>query len=285
MSRYTFREKRCLVTGASSGLGRAVASALVAEGARVLATGRDEARLDRLRAEALGAGASAERLLVHRADLTDANERRALLDTARERFGSALDIVVQSAGVGAYGRLTSHAPEVMRQVFEINVFAAAELAREVHTLLGAGREAVMAVIGSVVARRGLPGRPEYSASKFAIAGLVEALRAEWSYDGIHVALINPGFTRTDFEENLIVDTAYLKSAQRRRQSPEQVARGVLRAIRGRKHEVVSASFKERLLLLVNRISPWVVDTGLARWTRALYRRHGVEPAGGGVRGR
>lgn len=275
MTRYDFRNRRCLVTGASSGLGHAIALALVARGARVLATGRSPERLEGWREAALHLGAPNDCALTLAADLTDGHARRRLVEAAGEHFGSALDLLVQSAGVGAYGRFLSHSPETMRRLFEINVFAVAELARESHALLCAGNDATMAVIGSIVARRGLPGRPEYSSSKFAVAGLVESLRAEWSYNRIHISLINPGFTRTEFENNLLIDTAYIKSASRRTQSPEHVARAVLSAVAKRKNEVVAANLRERTLLAVNRVAPWIVDRGLARWTRNLYRRHGV----------
>ena len=124
-------------------------------------------------------------------------------------------------------------------------------------------------IGSIVARRGLPGRSEYSASKFAVAGFTEAIRAEWARDGIDVLLLNPGFTATEFERNLVVDTAVYKTDHRRTMTADRVARATLRALaRGRNEVTLSAP--GRLLLLVNRLAPRFVDWGLGRWTRRLY---------------
>jgi short-subunit dehydrogenase len=262
------REARTLVTGATSGLGRALALALTRRGARVIATGRSADRLEDLRREA---GA----IETFAADLTDEGDRRRLIDAVASRFDGALDVAVQAAGVGAYGRFTSHDPSVLREIFEVNFFAPAELARGLYPLLRLGTRPAMVVIGSIVARRGLPGRPEYSASKFALAGLVESLRSEWTRDGIHILLVNPGFTRTGFERNLLVDTAYIKSEHRRSMAPEAVADAALRALARRKNEI-TLSLNGRTLLLVNRILPRLVDWGLGRWTRKLYTKHDPE---------
>jgi short-subunit dehydrogenase len=264
-----FEDLRCLVTGASSGLGRALAEALALEGARVLATGRDATRLEALVADLESRGVAPGRVAAAPADLTDDDDRRRLLDAAAARFGGALDVLVQSAGVGAYGRFMSHDPAVLRRVFEINVFALAETARLAYPLLRRGERPAMVVLGSIVARRGLPGRSEYSASKHAVAGFAEAVRAEWSRDGIHVLLVNPGFTRTEFERNLVIDTAIYKVADRRTMDPAAVARRTLRALARRRNEA-TFSLSGRLLLTFNRLLPRFVDWGLGRWTRRLY---------------
>ncbi len=272
MSRRPLADARCLVTGASSGLGRALARQLAAAGARVVVTGRSADRLDALVAELQPPGAPPDRVVAVPADLTSESDRRRLLDRTAEIQGGALDLAVQSAGVGAYGRFLSHDPAILRQIFEINVFAVAELARGLHPLLKAGRPSTMVVLGSIIARRGLPGRSEYSASKHAVAGFVEAIRAEWSRDGVHLLMVNPGFTATEFEHNLLVDTAVYKVAHRRTMSADAVAQKTLKALaRGRNEVTLSAG--GRTLLLANRLLPRFVDWGLARWTRRLYADH------------
>jgi short-subunit dehydrogenase len=215
------------------------------------------------------AGASPDQILAVPADLTDADDRRALLDATADRFDGALDLVINAAGVGAYGRFESHDPSVMRQVFEINVFALAEICRGALPLLRRGDRPSVLNIGSIVARRGLPGRPEYSASKFAVAGLTEALRAEWAIDGIHVMLLNPGFTTTGFERNVVVHTAIYKTESHRSMTPDAVARAGLRGLLHGRRELTLTS-RGRLLLAVNRALPGFVDWGFGRWTRRLY---------------
>lgn len=270
MPRSSLRDARCLVTGASSGIGRALALDLARQGARLVLTGRA--------AEPLHATAEAARAVDHAdvhalaADLTSPTDRDRLVQHTADAFENALDLVVHSAGVGAYGRFESHPPDVLRAIFEINVFALAELCRAALPMLRNGRQPALVVLGSPVARRALPGRAEYSASKHAVAGLMDALRAEWAIDGIHVLLVNPGFTDTPFETNLLIDTAYYKTAHRRTMSPEHVAEATLRALRRGRHEI-TLSLGPRALLGFNRLSPRFVNWGLARWTRRLYAQH------------
>lgn len=264
----TFQDARCLVTGASSGLGRALAEGLVRSGARVILTGRSAERLDAVARGLIDNGARPEALDRVIADLTRADDRQRLFDITADRLG-ALDLVVNSAGVGAYGRFESHDESVLRKIFEINLFALAEVCRAALPLLRLGTRPALVNLGSIVARRALPGRPEYSASKFAVAGLTESLRAEWAIDGISVLLVNPGFTATAFESNLVVDTAIYKTNSHREMTAEQVALATLEALRQGRHEL-TLSPGGRLLLLVNRLLPRVVDWGLSRWTRRLY---------------
>src|SRR5690348_10658142 len=100
--RRDYREARCLVTGASSGLGRALAVELVRRGAQVVLTGRSADRLDGTVRSLLDSGARPEAVLAVPADLTRPDDRRRLADAVADRFGGALDILVNSAGVGAY---------------------------------------------------------------------------------------------------------------------------------------------------------------------------------------
>jgi short-subunit dehydrogenase len=278
MKRPDFEGARCLVTGASSGLGRAIATALLHRGGSVLGTGRNAARLDAWRQSCLSAGVRPERLATEIADLTLGIERARLVEQTAAWFDGTLDLLVHCAGVGAYGQFLSHEPDILRNLLEINVLATAELLRSVHPLLARGRTPALAVMGSIVSRRGLPGRSEYSASKFAVAGLIESLRAEWHRHGIHILLVNPGFTRTDFERHLLIDTALLNTQRRRTMSPERVAGATLRGLLRRKHEI-RLSADGRLLLFANRVFPGLVDWGMARWTTRLLERGGNAQSG------
>lgn len=269
---------RGLVTGASSGLGKALAGHLVRAGAAVIMTGRSAERLEAAASEFVRDGADPERILTIPADLTRPSDRHRLFDLARERFG-ALDLVINNAGVGATGQFDTHDPSVLRDIFEINVFAMAEVCRLALPLLADGNDPVMVAMGSVNARRGLPGRSEYSASKFAVTGFVESIRIEWRRFGIHVLQVNPGFTDTPFDEHALVDTARVSVSHRRTMSPDAVARATLQAIERGKSEI-TLSRDGKLLLLANRIMPRVVDWGLTRWllkhfpdAPVLRRRH------------
>lgn len=269
MARHDFRGTRCLVTGASSGIGRAIARALARQGARVVLTGRNAERLEAVVSALVGEGVAPDALLAVPADLRDVSNRARLFEAVTRFHAEALDIVFNAAGVGVYGRFESHDERALRDIFEINVFALAEVCRASLPLLRRGERPAVVNIGSIIARRALPGRSEYSASKHAVAALTDSIRAEWKIDGIHVLLVNPGFTATSFEENVLVDTAIYKTAHRRTARPEDVAEATLRALSRRKNEV-TLTFPGRLLLRVNRLWPRFVDWGLARWTVRLY---------------
>ena len=267
---------RCLVTGASSGLGKALAERLVRAGAHVVLTGRSAERLQAVAQGLIGEGADPTRVIVIRADLTDAVERRELFAQLAVHF-DALDLVVNTAGVGAAGPFDTHDPAVLRKVFEINVFALAEVCRASLPLLARGHRPALVNMGSIVARRGLPGRAEYSASKFAVTGLTEALRLEWRRFGVHVLQVNPGFINTPFDQNTVVNTARYSVAHLRTMSADAVAANVLRACRRQKREIV-LTWPGSLLLTVTSISPRFVDWGFTRW---LFRYYPRVPGGPG----
>jgi short-subunit dehydrogenase len=263
MSRRAWNESRSLVTGASSGLGKAIAEHLVRAGASVLMTGRSADRLAEVVQGLVSEGADASRMITLAGDLTIAEERQRLFTLAQERFG-ALDLVINNAGVGATGQFDTHDPSVLRRVFEINVFAMIELCRESLPLLAAGRDPVMVTMGSINALRALPGRAEYCASKFAVTGFTESIRIEWRRFGIHVLQVNPGFTNTPFDENAVANTARVSVQQRRTMSPDHVARTTLKAIEQHKR-AITVGWQGRLFVLASKFAPWFVDWGLTRW--------------------
>ncbi|WP_435011697.1 SDR family NAD(P)-dependent oxidoreductase [Tundrisphaera lichenicola] len=267
--RKSFSGARCLVTGASSGLGRAIAEELVKAGSNVLLTGRSIDRLDQVATHLVASGASPDAVTRIAADLTLERGREEVLRLARDRFG-ALDIVVNAAGVGATGHFDTHEPEIFRSIFEINVFALVEMTRMSLPLLRRGVRPSLVNLGSIVARRALPGRPEYSSSKFAVAGFTESIRAEWSKYGIHVLLLNPGFTKTEFEQNLLVNTARVPTSQKRVMTAKKVAEHTLKAIR-RGHHELTLTTEGQLLLFINRLAPRIVDAGFAFFTRRVFR--------------
>ncbi len=256
-------ETRALVTGASSGLGQALAEHLVRAGATVILTGRSAQRLGAVVEGLAREGSDPARMTCIAAELTSDEARHGLFTRIRERFG-ALDLVINNAGVGATGQFETHDPSVLRRVFEINVFAMAEVCREALPLLAAGRDPVMVTMGSVNARRALPGRSEYCASKFAVSGFTEAIRVEWRRFGIHVLQVNPGFTATPFDKNAVVNTARVSVTHRRTMSPDAVARATLRAIERRRREI-TLGWQGRLFVLASTLAPRFVDWGLTRW--------------------
>ena len=245
-----------------------MAEHLVRLGARVVLTGRSSAKLEAVALPLIEQGADPDSVLTVAADLTRPDDRQRLFTVVADRLG-AHDLVINSAGVGATGQFDTHGPDIVRQMFEINVFALIEVTRAALPLLRLGECPTLVNVGSIVARRALPGRSEYSASKFAVAGFTESIRAEWSRFGIHVLLLNPGFTATDFERNALVDTARYSVTKRRTMTADEVAVATLRALSRGRNEV-TLTLPGRILLFSNRLAPRFVDWGFGRWVLRLF---------------
>jgi short-subunit dehydrogenase len=124
-------------------------------------------------------------------------------------------------------------------------------------------------ISSVAAKRGLPARSEYCASKFAVQGFSEAIRAELAKDGVDVVVVNPGLTRTNFSQNMLEQKALIQMDHLRGMSSEDVARATLKALARGTHEI-TLTFKGKLLEFVSRILPGLADRIAKKKVRALF---------------
>jgi len=202
------------------------------------------------------------------ADVTSEEDRRRILATAVERLGG-LDVLINNAGVGSFGHFSSSSEEVLRQVMEVNFFAPAELIRLAVPVLSRGRQPAIVNIASMCGRRGLPAWSEYSASKFALCALTEALRGEMVRFHIDVLLILPGLTHTDMGSHLLRNAGRMKIDFTDGMSPDLVAAKVLQALQKNRTETVVGR-EARWLLLLNCLLPRLLDRLLARKVRKLY---------------
>jgi short-subunit dehydrogenase len=251
---------RMLVTGASQGIGRALAIQAARMGAQVLATARSTDLLREL---------AADGVQILQADVTSATDRQAMADSTKRQFGG-LDILVNNAGIGATGHFGEATEERLRQIFEVNFFGLTELTRICLPLLKEGNRPAIVNISSIVGKRGLPGRSEYSASKFAVQGFSEALRAELAVYGIDVIVINPGLTQTNFPKNMLERKSRLQVDHMRGMTADQVAAATLKAI-ARGANDVTLSGMGKLFVFASRFFPRAVDRIAARRVRKLYR--------------
>jgi short-subunit dehydrogenase len=258
MARRKLAGLRVLLTGASSGIGRELAIELVRAGASVLALARRGDRLQQLADEIV----EPERFAVQVADVTRADDRKLALKTMKERFGG-LDVLINNAGSGAIAPFVASSEERLRQVMEVNFFAAVELIRLSLPLLKQGHRPMIVNVSSVLGHRAVPQKSEYCASKFALHGFSDALRAELVNDKIDVLLVSPSTTQTEFFDRVQGDT---KKPHGRfgAKSPAYVARATLRAIRAGRHEVI-LSTGGRLLVWLDRLCPALADRLVAWW--------------------
>jgi short-subunit dehydrogenase len=260
MARRAIEGCRTILTGASSGIGRALALELARRKARIIVTARRAQRLVELAEEARALGADVAAVP---GDITAEETRRSLIAAARERFGG-LDLVVNNAGVGSIRDFDRSDLDGLRQVMEVNFFAGVELVRLALPLLRQGTRPMIANISSILGKRGVPHYTEYCASKFAIEGFSQALRAELAPARIDVLVVSPGPTQSEFWQSLLAEQEGVGSRGEGAIAPDRVARAIVRAIRGGRHEIVPNT-RGRLLLWLNRLSPRLADAVVARW--------------------
>ena len=273
MPRRELRGKRVLISGASQGIGYALAVVAARRGCKVVAAARSGELLNQLATKVRAAGGTITTVV---ADVTDAAGRAAMLAAAEREFGG-LDVLLNNAGIGATGHFMETQPESLRQIFEVNVFAAAELMRDSLPLLKNGYQPLIVNISSVFGRRGYPARSLYSASKFAIQGLSDAVRAELSKDGIGVLVVNPGLTQTNFSRNMLERSARISLDHQRGDTPERVAEATWNAAAADKAEVTLTP-NGKLLVLVNRFVPWVFELFAAKKIRRLFAAERTPPS-------
>jgi short-subunit dehydrogenase len=260
MPQRTLSNKRVILTGASSGIGWQLAKQLAAAGAKLCVTARRADRLAILKSEIETTGGVCEFVT---GDITEANVRQMLIETANEKWGG-IDIVINNAGIGAMGRFDEATPQRLKQIFDVNFFAAAELIRESIPLLRRGDAPIIVNISSVLGHRGVPLKSEYCASKFAIHGFSDSIRAELARDGIDVLLVSPSTTDSEFFDASIEDNTNENWKKRGAMSPELVAAKTVKAIRKNRHEII-LTHGGRLLVWADRLLPGIANRILA-WT-------------------
>jgi short-subunit dehydrogenase len=261
-SRFDLRGSRALLTGASSGIGWALAQRLAEQGVRLVLASRNRDRLTTLAGAIRREGGEA---VVAQTDVTNPAHRTRLVETTLAALGG-LDLLLNNAGVGAMGWFADAGEERLRRIFEVNFFAATELTRLVLPHLRHNQRAMLVNISSVLGRRAVPGCTEYCASKFALSGWSEGLRAELARDGVHVLLVCPGVIETEFRANLIEDRVRFRWQRRRAMTADRCARLIVRAMQKRRHELVLTG-QGKLLVGINRLWPRLVDFLLARYAR------------------
>jgi hypothetical protein len=187
---------RALVTGASSGIGRAIAVDLARRGVDLVVVARDRARLEALAVElTAGHGITVEVLA---ADLTAPFGRVAVERRLAEQ--PAVDLLVNNAGLGSYGELAGSDVTTEQAMVELNVTALLRLTTVASQVFRVRRRGGILHVSSVAGFQPMPGHATYGATKAFVTSLSEAVHEELRADGVHVTALCPGYTRTEFHE-------------------------------------------------------------------------------------
>lgn len=253
--------KRVWVTGASSGIGAALAVAFAEAGARVVLSARRQAELQKV-AERCG-----DDCLIITLDVTD----QASIDAAVEQVNTTLggiDILVNNAGITQRSRATETDMTVYRRLLEVNLFGTIALTSAMLPGMLERGEGQIVCMSSIAGKVGAPLRTGYCAAKHAVVGYCDALRAEVQDQGVHVLVVCPGFVNTPISYAALKGDGEPHGSMDADQAsgvpPERVARRTLQAIAGGEHEILVGG-KEVLAAHLKRLSPRL----LARLTRRV----------------
>ena len=233
--------KVVIITGATSGIGLATARAFTAAGARVVPASRRSAPP---------------------CDVTKDDDVRQLVERTLAECGR-IDILINNAGAGLRALLVDVKPEDARQVMELNFFGALRCIKAVLPVMQRQGSGQIVNISSVIGVVATPRNSIYCASKFALRALSDALRMELHGTGIDVISILPGYTDTPFFDQMIRYDGSSRLSPFRGQSPEKVARAILKACRCRKREV-ALTFPGILGCWLQRFAAPLVEWSLRR---------------------
>jgi short-subunit dehydrogenase len=270
MARKSIRGKAVWITGASSGIGRALALEAAKAGAKLILSGRKEAALEAAARECSLLGAEGAAVLAF--DLEDAAARASACARAPELFGP-LDALVLNAGMSQRSTFLGTSSEAFDRVMRLDFDAQVDLARRCLPAMVARRSGCLVAVSSMTGLAGLPLRPAYSAAKHALAGLFQNLRAELVDSGVRIATVYPGYVRTAVARNALAgdgsaagaDDPHIEAGA----DPARVARRMLRALSGGPVEVkVAFDLKLRFGLFLSRRMP-------SAWARLSARHVGL----------
>ncbi|MGV3619791.1 MAG: SDR family oxidoreductase [Archangium sp.] len=255
--RRRFENKVVWITGASSGIGAALAQAFAAEGARLVLSARRREEL-----EAIAAKCGGEAFVLP-LDLSKADTLDGLTQQVFSRFG-AVDVMVHNGGVSQRSLVKDTVMAVHRTLMEVNYFGTVALTRALLPSMLEKKSGRFVVISSVMGKIGTPLRSAYAASKHALHGFFDCLRAEVSDSGVGVTMICPGYIQTEVSKN-----ALTADGSPTNKTGDDIANGfpadatalqIVDAVAAKKSEVyVGALGKERLALVLKRFLPGVLE--------------------------
>ena len=251
------KDKVVIITGGSSGIGKALAVSFAKMGSKVVITGRNESRLNEVAEELDQLNAPN---LCLKLDVASEADNKFLIEETVKQFGG-LDILINNAGISMRALLEEIELDVFKKVMDINFYGTLYATKYAlpHILKSKGS---IVGISSINGYRGTPARTAYTASKYAMNGFFESLRTEVMHRGVHVLVACPGFTGTNIRNAALTADGTSQGESPRDEgkmmTAEEVADGIIRAIQKRKRDIVFTS-QGKLAVFLNKWMPGRMD--------------------------
>lgn len=260
-------KKVVIITGASSGIGKALAEKFASEGWNVVISAR---RLDRLKA--LEEKYGNDSMLSVKTDVTQESDCKNLIEKTIERFGK-IDVLINNAGISMRASIEDVEMDVLRQLMDVNYWGTVYCTKYALSHLLQSKGSLVGVI-STGGYMGLPGRTGYSASKFAVRGFLDTVRVEYLKAGLHVLVTAPGFTASEIRKTALTANGDKQGETPRNENKmmtaERCASIIYRAIKRRKRKMIISFWDGKVVVLVAKLWAWLVD-------QALYQVFAREP--------
>jgi short-subunit dehydrogenase len=254
----TLKDKTVWITGASSGIGEALAQVCAKEGARLVLTARRE---DELKRVAALTGLADKDILILPADLYLFTQAESLARQIIDRFGS-IDVLFNNAGISSRALAMESSIEIDRKVMDLDYFSVIALTKAVLPQMVKQKSGHIVVTSSVVGKIGTPLRSAYSAAKHALHGFFDSVRQEIIDDGINITIVCPGYIRTDVSVNAITPSGEKFNKMSRNQQkgidPLVMASKMVKAVYRNKRELIYGG-KEIIGIYLGRFAPGLLN--------------------------
>lgn len=250
------------ITGASAGIGRATAERLGRAGMPLALLARREERLREIVRDVEAAGG---RAIAVAGDVVDERAVQALVDRAIAAYGR-LDVMIANAGIGFHGTVDDTPPEIMRRMLDVNFMGTFHAARAAVPVFKRQSSGHLVIVSSIAGQRGIGFMSGYCATKAAQIGFAESLRAELAGTAIHVSLVCPISTVTEFHDAMRRDFGHAVAGLGPKQDADDVAKAIAACLDRPRAEVYPHAMSRGLVIL-NALAPGFTDRVVQRYAR------------------
>jgi len=249
--------KVVIITGGSSGIGKACAESFGRAGAKIVITGRNRENLSEVSNELEKSGIDVLSIV---ADSANEQDNKRMIEETLARFGK-IDVLINNAGITMRSQFNEVDLNVFKKVMDINFYGTVYATKYAlpHILKSKGS---VVGISSIAGHRGLPERTAYSSSKFAMQGFLESLRTELLKKEVHVLAACPGFTTSNIRNRALTKDGSVQGESPRDEdkmmSAEEVAEAILKAVKHRKRDLVLTT-QGKFTVMMNKLLPGLMD--------------------------